>query len=85
MTVDVSLRWLGKEDDLDIYNSIFISALQMSRLPSMIDQSTAKLLFMIINQWEKDRRSIPLAVISAAWDLAGECELELVELEGASG
>lgn len=64
-----SYRWSNCEEDHAAYDLIFDQAMN---LISNDEKTVGTLLMRIINEWEKDARSIPMPVISAALDLAQE-------------
>lgn len=65
-----SYRWAGREFDHATYDLIFTEALDM--ISSEADKATGTLLMRIINEWERDARSIPVPVIVSALDVATE-------------
>lgn len=83
----VDHRWEGRESDRETYDEIFSAALSLVRLPDPEEKAIGRLLFEIVNAWEKDGRSVPLRVLSAALDCASELAVELImeELEEAGG
>lgn len=70
---DILHRWDGAKhaDDFLTYQEIFDEALDMLKRE---EKAIPALLMVIINEWEKDERSVPYPVISAALDVARENE-----------
>lgn len=64
-----SHRWTGREADYETYDLIFDQAIN---LISNDEKTVGTLLMRIINEWEKDERSVPLPILAAALDLAQE-------------
>lgn len=63
----VDRRWDGREQDLEDYNLIFDEALDMI---ARDEREEGSLLMMIINEFEKNRRSVAMPIISAALSVA---------------
>lgn len=78
----VLYRWDNHQDDRESYDLIFDEAIY---LIAKGEKAVGALLMAVVNEWEKNRRNIPLPVVSAALTLAEETramrELE-ADLEG---
>lgn len=65
----VMYRWDNHQDDMDVYDEMFTEALTMISGDS---KTVGKLILMIINDWEKNRRSVSMPVINAAYEVVQE-------------
>lgn len=65
LMTQVMYRWDNHDDDREVYDEIFDEAIFMIAN----DDPVGKLLMMIINSWERNRRSIPMPVINAAYEV----------------
>lgn len=65
MVTALDHRWANREEDLAVYQTLFDTALALSRSEHPTHPHTGALIFAIINCWEKDRRSVPMEVLSA--------------------
>ena len=71
MSEMTAARWTGHEEDHKVYDLIFDESMSML---ARVERTVPKLLLAIINAWEKDFRSIPITVISAALEVAEEAQ-----------
>jgi hypothetical protein len=65
----VLYRWDNHDEDREVYDQIFDEAIKMI---AEDEKALGSLLMQVINQWEMNRRNIPMPVISAAYDLVLE-------------
>lgn len=78
-TVAGDLRTFGhiKEQDQETYDVVFAAALSLVGSEFLLEQATGKLLFVLLNAWERgELRYGHLPIMSAALDLATTEQLD---------
>lgn len=68
-----------KDDDREVYDLVFDAAFVLVKSDKLLNQTIGKLLFTILNEWEKGHLRKNIAIVSKAYDVAMELEFGLVE------